>query len=209
MPLPLRSRPVLLLVTALAFAAPVAAQDALSNSNNLPARVSVTGVAADDVLNIRAAPDSAAPVLAELLPDATDVEVIALSDDGAWALVPFPEGQGWAATRFLTTSADDPATIPFPLRCVGTEPFWSVVLRQDGATWETPEDPARPLRPLGHAQTHDAFVLAYDDGGQTRDVTVIRRECSDGMSDRPYGFAALIWNRGEEVQSGCCLLLPR
>ena len=52
-------------------------------------------------------------------------------------------------------------------------------------------------------------MLAYDDGGQTRDITVMRRECSDGMSDRPYGFAALIWNRGEEVQSGCCLLLPR
>ena len=199
---------LLTLLLTIALALPVRAEQALPVSTNLPARFSVTGVAADDVLNIRAAPDPAAPILAELPPEATGVEVIALSDDGAWALLPRPEGRGWASTRFLALD-DDPAAIPFPLRCLGTEPFWSVELREDGATWEAPDEPARPLRPLGHAQTPDAVVLAYDDGGRTRDVTVMRRECSDGMSDRPYGFAALIWNRGEEVQSGCCLLLPR
>ena len=135
MSLPFQVLLTLLLTTALPL--PVRSEQALPVSTNLPARFSVMGVAADDVLNVRAAPDPAAPILAELPHDATGVEVIALSDDGAWALLPRPEGQGWASTRFLA-SDDDPAAIPFPLRCLGTEPFWSVELREDGATWEAP-----------------------------------------------------------------------
>ena len=109
------SLPVQVLLTLLLTMAPsppVRAEQVLPVSTNLPARFSVTGVAADDVLNVRAAPDPAAPILAELPPDATGVEVIALSDDGAWALLPRPEGQGWASTRFL--APNDETLPPFP-----------------------------------------------------------------------------------------------
>ncbi len=128
------------------------------------------------------------------------------SPDGSWALVPLREGAGWVRASFLRLEEADPLAVPFPLRCLGTEPFWSVELRADGATWESPDEGARRLRPLGRAATADGFVLAHDDGGRTRDVTVMRRRCSDGMSDRPYGFAAIVWDRGEEVLSGCCFL---
>lgn len=192
------------------LASPLAAEEFLSDHHNLPARSAVTGVADDDVLNIRAAPDASSPVVGTLAPDAADVEVIDVSDDGAWALVPLREGIGWAAARFLRIEDADPTAIPFPLRCVGTEPFWGVELREDGgATYDRMDEGARELRYLGRAATHDGFVLAFDDGGQTRDFTVMRRECSDGMSDRPYGFAVINWNRGEEVLGGCCFLLPR
>ena len=46
-------------------------------AKGLPALHDVTGVAADDVLNVRARPDASAPVLGALTPDATGVEVVA------------------------------------------------------------------------------------------------------------------------------------
>lgn len=55
----------------------------------------VTGVAANDVLNIRENPDAASPVIGTLAPDATGVEVI-LVDDG-WALVNAGERSGYAS----------------------------------------------------------------------------------------------------------------
>lgn len=177
-------------------------------AQDLPARFAVTGVAADDALNIRAAPSASAPILGRLPPDATGVEVLALSPDGAWARIGLPEGEGWAARRFLAAQPADPRALPLPLRCLGTEPFWSLTVTADGATYELPGEEARALRPIGRAEGFRGFVLAFDDRGETRDLTVVRAECSDGMSDRPYGFTAMVWNRGEEVLEGCCLLLP-
>ncbi len=179
-----------------------------AGAQNLPARFAVTGVATEDVLNIRAGPSASAPVLGTLPPDAAGIEVLGFSPDGAWARVPLPEGEGWAARRFLAEEPSDPRAIPLPLRCLGTEPFWSVTVTDEDATYELPGDEPRPLRPIGRAEGFRGFVLAFDDRGETRDLTVMRAECSDGMSDRPYGFAALVWNRGEEVLEGCCLLLP-
>lgn len=177
-------------------------------AQTLPARFAVTGVAADDALNIRAAPSASAPVLGTLAPDATGVEVLGFSPDGAWARLGLPEGEGWAARRFLAEEPQDPRAAPLPLRCLGTEPFWSLTVTESAATYELPGAPPRALRPIGRAEGFRGSVLAFDDRGETRDLTVIRAECSDGMSDRPYGFTALVWNRGEEVGEGCCLLLP-
>ncbi len=177
-------------------------------AQNLPARFAVTGVAADDVLNIRAAPSASAPVLGTLGPDAAGVEVLGFSPDGAWARLGLPEGEGWAARRFLAAQPADPRAIPLPLRCQGTEPFWSLTVTGEGATYELPGEEPRALRPIGEAGGFQGFILAFDDRGETRDLTAVRAECSDGMSDRPYGFSALVWNRGEELLEGCCLLLP-
>ncbi len=184
---------------ALALSKMAAAQD-------LPARFSVKGVAASDVLNLRERPDPSAPVLGTLPPDAQGIEVLSLSPDGRWGLVPRPEDQAWAAMRFLAPEPSDPRPVPRPLRCLGTEPFWSLRLSENGATFETPDQGKRPLRQHGEAGGHTGAVAAFDAGGETLDLTVIRQECSDGMSDRPYGFAALVWNRGETFLEGCCTL---
>ena len=37
---------------------------------------------------------------------------------------------------------------------------------------------------------------------------LVRRACSDGMSDRPYGLVALAWDRGDRLYEGCCTLQP-
>ena len=53
-------------------------------------------------------------------------------------------------------------------------------------------------------------MVAFDRDGATLDLTVTRASCSDGMSDRPYGFRALVWDRGasggEQLLEGCCSL---
>jgi hypothetical protein len=189
-----------LLLLLLLWAAPLAAQ---GPAGPWPARHSVTGVAADDVLNVRAAPSASAEILAALPPGARGVEVLGLSPDGAWARVPLPEGEGWVAARFLARE-EGPLLVP-PLVCLGTEPFWALSLSRRGALWETPEG-AVPLRPLGAAEGFSGGVLAFDRAGGTLDLTVVRGACSDGMSDRPYGLTALVWDRGGELLEGCCTL---
>ncbi|TNC46425.1 peptide-binding protein [Rubellimicrobium rubrum] len=184
---------------ALAFSTAATAQD-------LPGRFGVTDVAPNDVLNLRERPDPSAPVMGTLPPDAHGIEVLSLSPDGRWGLVPRPEGRAWAAMRFLSPEPFDPRPVPRPLRCLGTEPFWSLRLSKDGAIFETPDQGERPLRQHGEAGGSTGAVAAFDAGGETLDLTVIRQACSDGMSDRPYGFSALVWNRGDTFLEGCCTL---
>lgn len=52
-----------------------------------PALHDVTGVAADDVLNIRSEPSASSPIIGTFSPFETDVEVVALSPDGGWGRV--------------------------------------------------------------------------------------------------------------------------
>ena len=78
-----------------------------------------------------------------------------------------------------------------------------------GAVFETPEGGAVPLRPLGEVAGVTGGVAAFDAGGETLDLTVVRRACSDGMSDRPYGLTAMVWNRGGTFLEGCCALSSR
>ncbi|MBP1805201.1 COG3650 family protein [Rubellimicrobium aerolatum] len=196
MPLPR----ALLCATTLALAGPAAAEP-------FPARAAVTGVAAGDALNVRAAPSAGAEVLATLPPDATGVEMLGLSPDGTWARIGRPEGEGWVARRFLAEEPADPRAVPVPLACLGTEPFWNLTVTAEGATFSTPEG-ERALREIGRGTGFSGFVLAFDDDGATRDLTVVRAACSDGMSDRPYGLTALVWDRDGPVLEGCCTLAP-
>ena len=73
----------------------VAAQSAL------PALYDVTGVAADDALNIRAEPAANAEIIGTLPSDARSVEVVAVDASGKWALVNSAERSGYLALRFL------------------------------------------------------------------------------------------------------------
>ena len=182
---------------------------ALASAQDLPARFSVTGVGAGDVLNVRRAPSASAPVVATLPPGSTGVEVLSRSPDGRWGLTPLREGSGWVSLRYLAPEAASGTPLPRPLLCRGTEPFWSLSVTGTGAVFETPDGGAVPPRPLGEVAGFAGGVAAFDAGGETLDLTVVRRACSDGMSDRPYGFTALVWNRGGTFLEGCCALSSR
>lgn len=195
---------VLLLV--LSMAAPVAAQD-------LPALYRVTGVAADDVLNVRAEPSAQAAILSGFAPSAGGIEVVALAEGGRWGQVNLGESTGWVSMRFLAREGDAgwrSGTVP--MQCFGTEPFWSVRFFLPGhrAEFHTPGNggvewvtdagalPTTVLPP----------TLAIPFSGSHEGMAVIRpANCSDGMSDGQWGLEAQVYVRGQtDGLSGCCSL---
>lgn len=196
------------LVVAVALAAPVAAQD-------LPALHRVTGVAANDVLNVRAQPNAQAPIIGDFGPQAQGVEVTALSPDGRWARVNAGEGAGWSAARFLTPQGDPGwQTGLVPLSCYGTEPFWNLALFLPGSQAEftgldtggfnlVTDAGALPSTPFPR-------TLAVPFSGARQGMAVIRSAtCSDGMSDRLFGLEVQVYWRGQVTGlSGCCSLSP-
>ncbi|EPX87519.1 Bacterial SH3 domain protein [Rubellimicrobium thermophilum DSM 16684] len=178
-------------------------------AQDLPARFSVTDVPPGDRLNIREAPSASARILGSFQPGATGIEVIAKSPDGRWGLVPLAEGAGWVAMRYLRAEPPSATPLPRPLYCRGTEPFWSVSVTAEGALFERPDQDVIRLRQHGEVAGLTGGVMAFDAGGETLDLTVIRARCSDGMSDRPYGLQAMVWNRGALFLEGCCTLTAR
>lgn len=186
-----------------------------AQAQSFPAAYQVLGVAADDVLNIRAEPLATSPVIGALGPYDTHVEVLGLSEDGKWGLVALPENAGWVSMRFLAaTPPDDPALIPRPFTCVGTEPFWSLALHDRGdAEWSTPDTPRTGLTLTEeHVATQGYFARAEEGPTRIYSLTVTREWCTDGMSDREYGFLAKLFIEspdGNLLLSGCCTLDAR
>jgi uncharacterized membrane protein len=183
----------------------------------LPAFYSVTGVGGNDVLNVRAAPDAAADLLATLPPDGTGIEVVGLSPEGTWAQVNAGETAGWVALRFLAREpGPDWTALQRPLGCYGTEPFWSLRIDPAAAiaTFETPVEDARPMR-IDWATTvaggPPAAGFMLDDAGAPGFATITTGLCSDGMSDRMMGLSSTLFFAAEgglTGYSGCCRLLP-
>ena len=174
-----------------------------------PALHDVTGVAVDDVLNIRAAPDAAAEVIGTLAPDATGVEVLAEAE--GWGLVNAGERSGYVAMRFLTRiGGPDWNALQTRLSCLGTEPFWSLQIdpARNETRFQTPEDEAARIAPISNAwpgqSWSPAAAVALPDGL----AVLAPAECSDGMSDQSYGIAADLFLAGPDRPrlSGCCRL---
>lgn len=177
----------------------------------LPLLYDVTDVAADDRLNIRAAPDGAAEIRGSLSPDATRIEITALSLQGNWGRMNHLEGTGWVAMRFLQPH---PVTItasglPEGLQCFGTEPFWSVTVNDDATMlMSTPEreetytiiEPPRPTTLAALSEYGVRFRWAGWNGPVTTEILPGR--CSDQMSDRAYGLHYF----DESQRRGCCML---
>jgi uncharacterized membrane protein len=173
----------------------------------------VTGVSADDRLNIRAAPDASSPVIGQLAPDATGIEVIRANPRLTWGLVNAGEATGWVSLRYLARRPGQwDGAFPEIASCFGTEPFWSI--RRDGDTLvhATPETESREFSIVarsGSANRRDSFHMIAE-GASGPAISVFRTEaCSDGMSDREFGISVqLLLGAGPETRhlSGCCTL---
>ncbi|SEC47144.1 SH3 domain-containing protein [Rhodobacter sp. 24-YEA-8] len=204
------------------------APGAVLQAETLPALYSVEGVAADDELNIRAAPEAGAAILGTIAPDTEGVEVIRLSESGAWGQVGTAEGNGWVAMRYLRPLPVATGSAPRPFLCHGTEPFWSLnsgagTGTQSGA-WAAPEERPQSLVVLSALDLSEPrfatpsgemvwFVTlagrAASGAAEIFSLTVTRGTCSDGMSDRVYGFEAFVarQTKGEgRAFQGCCTL---
>lgn len=179
----------------------------------LPGLYDVTGVAANDVLNIRAAPSATASQIGQLAPGAKAVEVVALSAGGGWGQVNTRDLAGWVAMRHLKrTAGPDWFVLQTPLACRGTEPFWSMnILPRPGfIDFSTPEEDTRlPVATRWPGASHRPVAALSLEG---KGVVSLRAAiCSDGMSDHIYGITVdlfLTANNGPVALTGCCTLQP-
>ena len=171
-----------------------------------PTLLVVTGVAPDDVLNIRAEPDANAAILGMLAFDATGIEVTAQGTDTLdWIHIAHDGVAGWVNARFLSFE-NAGQTLPVRLTCSGTEPFWGIELSYSRAeanfVFSDTVFTTGFAPPVSPAARTDQWLLAeWDDPA---DFLLIAPEaCSDGMSDNthPYSVSARL---DGNVLAGCC-----
>lgn len=178
-----------------------------------PALFDVTGVATNDVLNIRMEPSAGAEILGALAPNASGIEVLRRSDDLKWGLVNAGDGAGWVSMRYMRRQpGQDWGVMPRNLFCSGTEPFWSFALIEgDVARFEAP-DVSRALTvttQLPSLGFPGAFALLAEGGSGQATAIVSLATCHDGMSDREYGLSVGLLLESatpEALYIGCCSL---
>jgi uncharacterized membrane protein len=183
----------------------------------LPTLFQVTGVAVDDVLNIRAAPRSSAPIIGTLSPRARNIEVVGYDASGQWARVNSGESSGWAALRYLAYQTDvwTAGALPPSLHCGGTEPFWSLGRVGGAVMFATPDLPDIEVR-IDQVLTTGAHgdprrTVLGQGAGQDLTAVMVPMECSDGMSDRAYGLDVTLILQGQgaaRMLTGCCSIAP-
>ena len=159
----------------------------------LPTLFDVTGVATNDVLNIRENPFASAPIIGSFMPGQTQIEVI--EEENGWGRVNSGERSGWVAMRYLVYRQDSwqENALPSGFSCYGTEPFRGLTVRDDQAV-------------LGGRFRDPSRAIIAD--GLT--ASIVPQICSDGMSDRLMGLRASVILHGEapRLLDGCCSIQP-
>jgi uncharacterized membrane protein len=186
----------------------------MSAAGSLPALYSVAGVAANDRLNVRAGPDAVSRIVGGFAPDATGIEVTALSKGGGWGRINAGEGTGWVSMRYLARQHEDSwRDGERQIRCFGTEPFWSMPIFLPSHRIEFHDADEGGFELVGDAgalpTTEFPPTLAVPFSGYRDGMVVIRENaaCSDQMSDRLYGLEGQVYWRGNTyAHSGCCTL---
>lgn len=161
-----------------------------------------------DPLLLREQPDADAPVVEELPAGTRDLVLsgAAVEVDGAHFVEIVREGRAWADAARLAPQEDEPVA-SHPLACAGTEPFWSLAIDGEAATFETPDTPSTdwfasewmPARGVLHR-----FMIRLGSGYGTGYLALLRQTCSDGMSDIAYPYEAILVTPGQAVRAGCC-----
>lgn len=190
------------------------ANSAFAGWVDYPAFYNVTGVASDDVLNVREGQSASTPIINTLAPNQRNVEVVDISDDGRWGLVSFPDGSGWVSMRYMARQpGQNPRYLPRPLNCGGTEPFWGLSIGNQTAQFEIMGNPALTFTPTWEDIPIGMQAVSYaiKMQGSNEDITAIinRNQCSDGMSESVYGFGIdliISGQSGNQYYTGCCSL---
>ncbi len=187
-----------------------------AGEHDWPALYDVIDVDQGDTLNVRAGPGTSHPVIGTFHPGETGIEVMRPSDEGTWGRVNTGERAGWVSLAYLARQPGQWLSgQPRVATCFGTEPFWTLDRTGEGLELKSQGEPGAIVFPIA-AETRSrnridrfAIVGAGTGGVPGLSVTIARGACSDGMSDRGYGFSAelLSWTGdGYELRSGCCSL---
>jgi uncharacterized membrane protein len=162
----------------------------------------VTGVSSDDVLNIRLAPRSSAPKVGSYGPRDSGIKIF--ERRGNWALTGRANRNvpdGWVNARFLKLTAAA-GRFRLPLKCVGTEPFWSLTIQTPRrAVYDDPETPGRSYRVRNFESSGPDASMWLEPGGR---VVIAADRCSDGMSDNIFPYTTQVRLPGGRQLQGCC-----
>lgn len=109
-----------------------------------------------------------------------------------------------------------PATcLAQPFKCGGTEPFWSLDIRERSISYKSPSfeshfdlEATMPDSARGMAADYVLVYRTHIVGAVSEPVTIVLQKaaesrCSDGMSDASYPFYVVLITR-RNVLSGCC-----
>ena len=162
-----------------------------------PQLAQIVDVPANDTLNVRAAASATSKDIGDLQ-NGSSVELLELQD--GWARIIWSEGDGWISKRYTEELIRPalPSGLPLGLACGGTEPFWDLRLFKLGAM--SLDGVTQPITASGTSENNrHAYYF------KTPDTTGILRAklCSDGMSDRKYGWEIDVVT-GQGLRSGCC-----
>lgn len=191
-----------------------------------PALHDVANVGADDVLNIRRAPDAGSEIIGTLDHDATEIEVVRPNGDLTWGLVNTGEQSGWVSLTYMRRSVPYwDGQFPELRQCFGTEPFWT--LEVDGPETTLIMLGAEPRDGLissmySSRSRRDRFALGgaflpTENGPSALHLSVHMEPCNDGMSDREYGITVDMLLTSSDASaaqdavglySGCCSIQP-
>ena len=162
----------------------------------------VTGVSADDVLNIRQAPRASARKVGEYGPRDKGIRIF--RRDGNWALTGRSDpGQpdGWVNTRYLKVTTAT-ARLELPISCLGTEPFWNLTVQSNRrAVYTDPETTERPYRVSEFRRSGRGATMRLGDDDS---MSIAAESCSDGMSDNQYPYSVRILHPDGRELNGCC-----
>lgn len=190
---------------------------AMASAQSLPALYSVTDVAVDDVLNVRAEPSGSAAIVGSFAPNRSDIEVTARDMSGKWGRVNVNERSGWVSMRYLAAlPMQEGRDLPRPMVCFGMEPFWLLSVRTSPAADFRSQDGTRISfsgLATGSAEGRtDRYMVISDAPDRALHGVVERRSCSDGMSDQNYGLDINLFlrtGRDTRLLTGCCSVAPR
>lgn len=185
-------------------------------AESFPYLAIVTDIAPNDHLNVRSNPNRLSVNIGSLASN-TQVEILGIDESNQWAQIIWNKGNGWVSLRYLQTikrqyNADG---LPLGLSCNGTEPFWdlSIDTNQTNQTIKFNLIDQEQIKDkiIWASQSQNIATQAYAFKGQSYHAILRRTNCSDGMSDRDYGWVIDVIlstdkkNYSTQFLSGCCI----
>ena len=174
----------------------------------------VTELEGDDHLNVRAEPASTAEDIGDLASGSKPYEILETDSTGDWGRIIWLEGSGWVALRFMQQIEVEKLAntqIPVGLTCVGAKPFWTLEIQSQKVGVISTQNEVKPMAIVNTATSRNGtrFPIAVElqSNKNTATTTLRRAQCSDGMGDLRYEWAAdVVVNPQFTLLSGCCSL---
>ncbi len=167
----------------------------------------VFGVASNDVLNVRALPDSDSPILSVFQPNTPLLDVFSESEDGKWFEVNAGEGTGWIRNKFveeLKVSVFPGSSVPNQLTCFSSEPFINAQFDRTVASFTGLDQHTKiSLSPVQVLSSSPAKVMMV--GTETGEQIFISNHICGDDAGRKFPYTMTSSNHGGGANF-CCTL---